>query len=54
MKSTEFLLIFLYRNAFDLFRMGKASAIAWVMFLIIVVFHRYLVQDIGSLGVLWR
>jgi ABC-type sugar transport system permease subunit len=38
MKSSEFLLIFLYRNAFELFRMGKASAIAWVMFLIIVTF----------------
>ena len=38
MRATEFLLIFLYRNAFVNFRMGKASAVAWVMFLIIVVF----------------
>ena len=38
MKSTEFLLIFLYRNAFVNFRMGKASAVAWIMLLIIVLF----------------
>lgn len=38
MRATEFLLIFLYRNAFVNFRMGKASAVAWVMFLIIVIF----------------
>ena len=38
MKSTEFLLIFLYRNAFVNFRMGKASAVAWIMLLIIILF----------------
>lgn len=38
MNSSEFLLTFLYRNAFLNFRMGKASAIAWVIFLIIVAF----------------
>lgn len=38
LNSTEFLLINLYRNAFQFFRMGKASAIAWVMFVIIVLF----------------
>lgn len=38
MNETEFLLVHLYRNAFVYLRMGKASAIAWVMFLIIVAF----------------
>ena len=38
LNSTEFLLVHLYRNAFQYFRMGKASAIAYVMFVIIVVF----------------
>jgi multiple sugar transport system permease protein len=38
MKSTEFLLIFLYRTAFVNFRMGKASAVAFVMLLIIILF----------------
>jgi multiple sugar transport system permease protein len=38
LNSTEFLLVHLYRNAFQYFRMGKASAIAWVMFVIIVIF----------------
>ncbi|MCA9916869.1 MAG: sugar ABC transporter permease [Anaerolineales bacterium] len=38
LNSTEFLLVHLYRNAFEYFRMGKASAIAYVMFVIIVIF----------------
>ena len=38
LNSTEFLLVHLYRNAFQYFRMGKASAIAYVMFVIIVIF----------------
>lgn len=38
MRSTEFLLIFLYRSAFIDFRMGKASAVAWVIVIIIVIF----------------
>lgn len=38
MNSTEFLLTFLYRTAFINFRMGKASAVAWVILIIIVIF----------------
>jgi multiple sugar transport system permease protein len=38
MNSTEFLLVFLYRNAFINFRMGKASAVAWVILIIIILF----------------
>jgi multiple sugar transport system permease protein len=38
MDSTEFYTVHLYRNAFINLRMGKASAMAWVLFLIIVVF----------------
>jgi multiple sugar transport system permease protein len=38
MNSTEFLLVFLYRSAFINFRMGKASAVAWVILIIIVIF----------------
>lgn len=38
MNSTEFYLIHLYRNAFEYLRMGKASALAWILFLIIVAF----------------
>ncbi len=37
-RSTEFYSIFLYRNAFQYLRMGKASALAWILFLIIVTF----------------
>jgi multiple sugar transport system permease protein len=37
-RATEFFSIFLYRNAFEYLRMGKASALAWILFLVIVVF----------------
>jgi ABC-type sugar transport system permease subunit len=30
--------VYLYRNAFTYLRMGKASALAWILFLIIVIF----------------
>jgi multiple sugar transport system permease protein len=30
--------VFLYQNAFTYLRMGKASALAWILFLIIVIF----------------
>ena len=35
--ATNFVLLYLYRNAFQYFRMGYASAIAWVLFLYILV-----------------
>lgn len=35
--STLFYLLYLYRNAFTWFEMGYASALAWVLFLIIIV-----------------
>ena len=38
MNSTEFYLVHLYRNAFLFLRLGKASAMAWILFLIIVFF----------------
>jgi multiple sugar transport system permease protein len=34
--ATEFYGLYLYRNAFRYFRMGYASAMAWILFLIIV------------------
>jgi len=36
--ATEFYSIFLYRNAFIYLRMGKASALAWILFVVIVAF----------------
>jgi multiple sugar transport system permease protein len=36
--STEFYSMYLYRNAFRFFKMGYASALAWFLFLIILVF----------------
>lgn len=35
--STNFVLLYLYRNAFQYFRMGYASAIAWVLFVYILI-----------------
>lgn len=37
-QATEFYSLFLYRNAFNYLRMGKASALAWILFIIIVAF----------------
>jgi multiple sugar transport system permease protein len=36
-KATEFFALHLYRNAFKFLRMGKASALAWLMFIAIVL-----------------
>ena len=36
--STELYTLFLYRNAFEYLRMGKASALAWILFVVIVIF----------------
>ena len=36
--ATELYTIFLYRNAFQYLRMGKASALAWILFVVIVIF----------------
>jgi multiple sugar transport system permease protein len=37
-EATEFYSLYLYRNAFQYFKMGYASALAWILFLIILVF----------------
>jgi len=37
MKSTEFYVVSLYRNAFVQFSLGKASAMAWILFIIILL-----------------
>lgn len=37
-QATEFYSLFLYRNAFRYLRMGKASALGWILFLVIVAF----------------
>ena len=36
--STELYSLYLYRNAFEYLRMGKASAMAWILFLVILLF----------------
>jgi len=36
--ATEFYSIYLYRNAFQFFKMGYASALAWILFLVILAF----------------
>ncbi len=36
--ATLFYLLYLYRNAFENFRMGYASAMAWVLFIIVLIF----------------
>ncbi|MHB0877467.1 MAG: carbohydrate ABC transporter permease [Anaerolineae bacterium] len=36
--STLFIVLYLYRNAFTYFQMGYASAMAWMLFLVVLVF----------------
>lgn len=36
--STLFMVLYLYENAFERFRMGYAASLAWVLFLIIMIF----------------
>lgn len=36
--STEFYALFLYRNAFKYMSMGRASALAWMLFIVVVAF----------------
>lgn len=38
LNSTKFYVLYLYQNAFQYFRMGYASALAWVLFIIIMGF----------------
>ena len=36
--STLFMVLYLYRNAFELFKMGYAASLAWILFVIIMIF----------------
>ncbi|MYC96008.1 MAG: sugar ABC transporter permease [Caldilineaceae bacterium SB0661_bin_32] len=36
-RSTEFYVLYLYDNGFRFFRMGYASAMAWILFGVVVV-----------------
>lgn len=36
--STLFLVLYIYRNAFEYFRMGYAATLAWLLFVIIMIF----------------
>jgi multiple sugar transport system permease protein len=45
--STEFYAMHLYRSAFELFRMGKASALAWLMFVVVAAFTILLFRTSG-------
>jgi multiple sugar transport system permease protein len=35
--STLFLVLYLFRHGFEFFRMGYASAMAWILFLLVLV-----------------
>jgi len=48
-RASEFISIYLYRNAFVFLNMGKASALAWVLFVVIVIFTALLFKAAGRL-----
>lgn len=43
--ATLFYVLYLYQNAFKFFRMGYASALAWVLFLVILVFTALIIRS---------
>ncbi|MCE2489133.1 MAG: sugar ABC transporter permease [Anaerolineae bacterium] len=43
--SSTFLVLYLYRNAFELFKMGYASAIAWIIFIYIMVLTVFIIRS---------
>lgn len=46
-QATEFYALYLYRNAFTYLRMGKASALAWILFTIIILFTFLIFKSTG-------
>ncbi len=46
-QATEFYSLFLYRNAFVFLRMGKANALAWLLFVVIIFFTYLLFRASG-------
>ncbi len=46
--STLFIVLYIYRSAFQFFRMGYASAIAWVLFVIILALTLLVVRSARS------
>jgi multiple sugar transport system permease protein len=46
--ATLFLVLYLYRNAFQYFKMGYASAVAWVLFFYILVLTLLIFRSAGS------
>ena len=43
--ATRFYVLYTYQNAFEFFRMGYASALAWVLFIIILAFTMLVVRS---------
>ena len=46
-RASEFIAVYLYRNAFLFLNMGKASALAWVLFVVIITFTFLLFKGSG-------
>ena len=46
--ATEFYSIYLYRNAFQFFKMGYASALAWILFIVILLFTLLIFRTSGK------
>lgn len=46
--SSLFLVLYLYRNAFQYFKMGYASALAWILFVYIMVLSALVVRSSGA------
>ena len=51
-ESTLFYAMYLYNYAFTNFQMGLASAMAWILFIIVALCTLFVFQVIGALGLL--
>jgi multiple sugar transport system permease protein len=47
--ATLFYVLYLYRNAFQYFKMGYASALAWILFIVILVLTLLMFRLVGGL-----
>ena len=53
-ESTTFYSLYLYQNAFQYYRMGYASAMGWILFVIVAVLHLRPFQEFGAPRLLRR
>jgi multiple sugar transport system permease protein len=44
-RSTQFYMLYLYQNAFSFYKAGYASALGWILFVIILIFSLLIIRS---------